>query len=333
MSRSRILLRFTTAVVSLCSLAAQAALPRYKIEGIGDYNVYGPAYASGLNNLGQVVGSSQFGGTTAYTFIYQAGQMTKLEQLGTDFMAYDINDRGDLVGWKPGNERLYFPVMYRDGRLIDLSTSLPPGSANAHAVNESGHVAGIFASERPSSDILPFYYDGRTSTVVPRFGGFVDINEQDVMLSANGWIYDHGRIEELPPLDAEHGFNGPEALNDLGQVVGRSERLDNEYRSVPFLYSNGVMKNLGTLGGATAGAFDINNAGWVVGLSGTSDDFDAFLYVNCAMHNIEDLLISNRRGHWDFHSASAINDRGQILINGVYNPDLGNLCVKPRQVC
>src|SRR5437667_8167708 len=64
-------------------------------------------------------------------------------------------------------------------------------------------------------------------------------------------------------------MSGASAVNEAGQVVGWSQG------SYPdpihaFLWENGTMTDLGTLGGSTARAYDINDKGQVVGVSSTS---------------------------------------------------------------
>ena len=55
-------------------------------------------------------------------------------------------------------------------------------------------------------------------------------------------------------------------INDSGQVVGRSYTSSSyPFATHAFLYSNGVMTDLGTLGGTSSEAYGINAGGQVVG--------------------------------------------------------------------
>ena len=73
-----------------------------------------------------------------------------------------------------------------------------------------------------------------------------------------------------------------------------------------FLYSNGAMTNLGTLGGAFSYAVGINSTGQVVGGSTSSGNEYAFLYSNGAMTNLGTLGGA-------FSQANGINSSGQIV--------------------
>lgn len=60
------------------------------------------------------------------------------------------------------------------------------------------------------------------------------------------------------------GVTTPYAINNLGQVVGQS-KLSNDSTYHAFLYDQGTMRDLGTLGGSNSIAYDINDNGLVVG--------------------------------------------------------------------
>ena len=73
-----------------------------------------------------------------------------------------------------------------------------------------------------------------------------------------------------------------------------------------FLYSDGAMQDLGTLGGSTSLAYSINSVGDVVGVAKTKDEnYNAFLYSDGAMQGLGTL-----GGSWS--TGSAINENGQI---------------------
>ena len=95
-------------------------------------------------------------------------------------------------------------------------------------------------------------------------------------------------------------------INASGQVVGCAFTSSGNYYA--FLYSNGTMTDLGTLGGSYSAASGINDSGQVVGAAYTSSGGPyAFLYSNGTMTDLGTLpgLPSS--------VASGINDSGLVV--------------------
>ena len=144
-------------------VAASVSFARqYQITEITSGATNGDWAAVGLNNTGQVVGWSVVGGVDC-AFLWTptspngtTGSITLLPSVGSGLgaAAYGINDAGDVVGWAvqaftdPEGNISYVPIgaVWRAGALESLLTY--PGYAafghGAHAINESGDVAGWF---------------------------------------------------------------------------------------------------------------------------------------------------------------------------------------------
>lgn len=116
--------------------------------------------------------------------------------------------------------------------------------------------------------------------------------------------------ESTPIRDLGTPSFGSEAwgINDTGQVVGDLfDPTNGQSRAFLWTESSGT-QNLGTFGGnIRSAAFDINNAGQVVGFANTADEQTrAFLWTESAgMKNLGTL------GYYSF--ATSINDVGQVV--------------------
>ena len=102
--------------------------------------------ATGINNLGQVVGQSRVvgGGLNNHAFLYSGGVMTDLGTLGgASSVAAGINDSGQIVGLSSqaglGSQDTAF--LYHNGTMTDLG-NLGGGTSGAYAINASGQIVG-----------------------------------------------------------------------------------------------------------------------------------------------------------------------------------------------
>jgi len=126
-----------------------------------------------------------------------------------------------------------------------------------------------------------------------------------------GFVYESERITLLP-LFMSGGEMWPQALDRAGNVVGTAQvpTGGSEAHYHAFLYRNGVLSNLGTLGGSESSAYAINASGEIVGDSSATGSRPqrAFVYRNGTMIDLGTLGGSAS-------TAFGINDAGQIVGN------------------
>jgi probable HAF family extracellular repeat protein len=111
------------------------------------------------------------------------------------------------------------------------------------------------------------------------------------------------------------------AINDSGTVVGEtgSEAAANNINvgnGVAFKYSGGVLTSLGTLGGTYSGAWGINNAGTIVGISNTAANPNITTFAHAFTYSggvMSDLGANTANGYSRAHS---INNSGEAVGRG-----------------
>ena len=245
------------------------------------------AKAGGINDSGQVVGYASTN-TNSEAFLYSNGA---LQQTPTTQNA--INNRGDRVGGPsyPSDHAL----VYSNGAYTDLGT-LGGGQSTAYALNNVGQIVG-------QSD---------TVNAVP--------SNPSAFLYQNGKMQDIGKDTSLFNTEA-HG------INDSGVVVGLGFAATNGTGERGFIWQNGSVQLLGTLGGISSGALGVNNKGTVIGYTQYSTgSTEPFLYQNGQM---SDLFAGSG---WFDGEATAINDNGWIVGYGVHNGITRAFLAKPNAV-
>jgi len=138
--------------------------------------------------------------------------------------------------------------------------------------------------------------------------------------SDEAYVCENGKLQNIGDLgiraaELAHSLpmntqlNGPltmaNAINDKRQVVGRS--VTDKGMAHAFLWENGKMTDLGTLGGKSSTAYAINNRGQVVGSADNAvGGANAFIWDK--VHGMKDLGIKGKSCR-----AIGISDKGLII--------------------
>jgi probable HAF family extracellular repeat protein len=227
--------------------------------------------ATAMNGSGRIVGNTS-GGVS----IWDGASLTNLG-LGANSYGYAINSRGDVAGALNGAYGQ--PFLYTSGAAHNAGPVLDDvQKGRASGLNDMGHVAGEYAT----------------------FGG-----------DQHAWMDGNGSVHMLGTLRDWDTWSVATAINNHGQVVGSStyDGADTPRTGHAFLYQDGTMQDLGSLGGWDSGANDINDAGQVVGWStDETEDRVPFIYTGGAMRHLGGL-----DGDSAFGEAKGINNAGLVV--------------------
>jgi probable HAF family extracellular repeat protein len=236
------------------------------------------------NNRGLVVGQADtpladpylpsenpaFGGDpfVQHAFSWHDGVISDLGALGAQpgnnsSFTNAVNARGDAAGLSDNGTidpiqgyAAADAVLWKDGRIIDLGTLGGGNESLAIGLNNRGQVVGVAANTIPD----PFSMFGFST-------------------QTRAFTWQHGVIRDLGTL------GGPDAaaffVNDRGQVAGNAytnataNPVTGSPTTHPFLWQDGTMRDLGTLGGSVpngGGVNALNNGGEVAGSSDLAGD-------------------------------------------------------------
>ena len=200
---------------------------------------------------------------------------------GTESFAYAINDLGQITGHsRTAGDASTHAFLYRDGAMVDLYP-LDSGEIRTGPpmrINNSGQIASGMVVD---GIYYPAVWDVRTQgpSVLGSLGG-----------------------------TTATGFSGvASAISDVGDVVGYAY-LDADNRHA-FLYFNGKLTDIGSLGGYSA-ALDVNDSGTIVGFSSTASSggrAHAFVYANGVMADIDP------SGDLSESYAQGVNNKSEVV--------------------
>jgi probable HAF family extracellular repeat protein len=374
-----------TAVIFLAVLAAPLRLaaqqhPRYKLIDLGTLggpHSYGSVNGEGfslLNNSGEVASYADLAlpdpnasffcsvpdCAQTHAFLWKNGVMTDLGALPVN-----NNSAGGSInanGWVTGQSQSsvldpivgipeFRAVLWKQGQVIDLGTLGGTESLGIY-VNNANQVIG-FSTISTAPDPVGFFgfpthtfiwQDGQkldigtlggasafpgascgnspAGVVVGGSTTSITVNPITGLPDADPFLWQNGKMVDLGTLGGTNGW--AQCANHRGQVIGFSSLATNpaacNFPAIEpvfpgchaFFWENGVITDLGTLGGDNSEAIWLNDAGVVVGsadLPGSSGNqtHDAVVWINGKIHDLGTVAgdqCSRGRG---------LNARGQVV--------------------
>jgi probable HAF family extracellular repeat protein len=266
-----------------------------------------------INANGWVTGQSQSSlldpvvGIPEYrAVLWKQGQIIDLGTLGgTESLGIYVNDAGQVIGFSTTSTApdpigfFGFPThtfIWQNGEKLDIGT-----------LGGSDALPGASCSNQPEGLVV----GGSTTTT--------GINSDTGLPTTDPFLWHHGKMIDLGSLGGTNGF--AQCANNRRQVIGQSSLAANPaacdfpiLSSIgtgchAFFWDDGVMTDLGTLGGDNSEAIWLNDAGDVAGSADLpgSRTHDAVLWRKGKIHDLGTVPgdpCSRGRG---------LNARGQVV--------------------
>ena len=291
-----------------------------KKQGVAYVNIIGSAYADqfesfDVNASGLVVGQDLNGNIMIYNS--DAPMESKVVSTTDDDVALAINNHGTLVG-ASGDKACwsYEPDVGEDWELrgrahADFFGAPYIDYSQIIDVNDEGIMLGYTVQDDWSRVIplpAPLYFR-------------IDRHEGDVYAWQRKIVQVdiEGEIRNLPAYYNLGHLGGskswPSAINEAGAIVGSSLTSSGDERA--FVWINGVMNDLGTLGGHDSQAVEINNYGQILCWSeDASQEMQACLYEKHTHFLLEAYLAETALTELAGKTIKeiGINNKGQVVV-------------------
>jgi probable HAF family extracellular repeat protein len=244
----------------------------------------GTDLAVAINASGQVAGAAG-----AHAALWSGGTKTDLGTLGGNLSrATGINAAGQVIGVSKTASGATHAFIWSGGVMTDLvSLAGASGSSVATAINSSGQVAGT--STTAGGTVHAFSWKNGVMTDLGTLGGTASMASSPTALAVSpatppggAWTTSMAGIPLASPnlSTASPALlpRGRRAINDAGQIVGTSTTATGQTHA--FVWTAGVMKDLGTLGGTYSEGAAINSLGQATGVANVTGDTAShgFLY-------------------------------------------------------
>ena len=324
------------AVCALLAAPASSQLqrvhrPRYELVEIPSLHPTGYAYAGGLNQRGDVCGTSLApNGMSEHAFLYSDGVLTDAHT-GWDTYSWgdDLTDDRAVHGYSNVSNTILHAFRWEAGVVTDqhggphnYSRTMSANRLGDHGGLVNGFFGGFVTRYRGYVD-----FGGPAITIIDTFGGeesrTEDLNDRrqavGMARDPNGklraFLWQENNLIDLGDLGG--GAAWARAINDSGtHVVGRSKVASRDFHA--FVHEASGMRDLGTLGGLESEARGVNHLGWIVGVADRADGLQrATLWIDDHAIDLDALVAQGTP--WVLTGAHAINDLGQIVGTGQWN--------------
>ena len=322
-------------------LAGQAAEVRYNVIKIIEGNGTTVPEAGGINQKGQVVGSIDGRGSPNF-WRWSNGVREDLPLgNGRSGLATALNNQGQVTGAFYTGEFffdvfgdihfVYHAFVWNAGSIQDLGT-LGGWDSSAVSINDQGVVLGAADTQ---NDRIPFITQNgqmrSLQSLITNPSGW-KLALETHYAAADGRIWGLGtfgfpakhHIYEMTPVgDGTYRIRSRGvietidvvlvfAFNEYGLAVGRTRLSGNQGGA--FFWDGNTTVFLGNLGMPGSFPYALNNLGQVVGMSMTESQwYEAFLWENGVMFNLNNLIPSDSGIVLTKAGANSINDAGNIV--------------------
>lgn len=268
-----------------------------------------------LNDRGQLVGvdvSGPYNGTSR-AFLYSGGTLTDLSgTLGLGATANAINNHGEITGTVGDN-------VYRYDRGTVTTYQLIGVRETPQAIDSQGR---ILASSSEPERQYAFIIDGAGSiTQIQPTPGYTNVAAMHMndrgeatgtlrnfsSAGSQAFIYRDGQMTSLMP---QAQISWATDISESGRVAFNYHHANGNIRAA--VWHNGVIADLGTLGGGSSSVHAVNSNGEAVGSSMTPTGSASFLYSYGSLINLNEVAGGARVFVQD------INDQGVVV--GTFEP-------------
>ncbi len=341
----------------LCSLAGCIVTDRYEIVALErnrSADGFSMVTATAINGPGDVVGDGHDASGARRAVVWHNGIVEKLPASlqGPGKMvtaATGLNDAGVIVGRVDRNGTVSAAVWEPRRPIHELEMAGPGTYRSAAAVNNLGWIAltvGYSAMLLRDGVAIPLGALGPgpagNTAAYP-----TALNDQGQVITSSthpdgirAAIWEDGKLTALAPLPAHAGPGSRtmgSAINGAGQVAGCSSSPKEDDRANPVIWNaDGSLLALvlaGSSGVVPFGcAMAINDNGIVVGHMLRDSEGVAFVWrSNSGLRDLNDQVTLIGTGFDRLESATAINNRGEIIGNAIKsgNSDLHPYLLRP----